>query len=144
MMPMCWLCIPLYLTLIRVVTFTRTIWTGPRIQRTRIDPILKVGATDSCAHRLSPVTPVNFPGSRLSAAACLSRMRLTVFQATATRPVMSLWRMPSRASAKISCLVLGVERDIALKIYGNQKFQWNVPNHPPPSYCRITTGASHC
>ena len=55
MMPMCCLYIPIYLTLIRVATLPGTIWTGPRIQRTRIDAILKVGATDSCAHRLSPV-----------------------------------------------------------------------------------------
>ena len=41
--------------LIRVATLTGTLWNGPRIQRTRIDAILKVGATDSCAHRLSPV-----------------------------------------------------------------------------------------
>ena len=54
-MPMCCSCISVYLTLIRVATLPRTIWTGPRIQRTRIDAILKVGATDSCAHRLSPV-----------------------------------------------------------------------------------------
>ena len=54
-MPMCCLCIPVYLTLIRVATLPRTIWTDPRIQRTQIDAILKEGATDSCVLRLSPV-----------------------------------------------------------------------------------------
>ena len=38
-MSMCRLYIPVHLTLIRVATLPRTLWTDPRIQRTRIDAI---------------------------------------------------------------------------------------------------------
>ena len=44
-MPMCCLCIPMYLIPIRVATLPGTLWTGPRIQRTRIDAILKENPT---------------------------------------------------------------------------------------------------
>ena len=37
--PMCWLCIPLHLIIIRVATLPRTLWTGPRTQHTGIDAI---------------------------------------------------------------------------------------------------------
>ena len=54
-MSVCWLCIQVYLILIRVATLPRTPWTGPRIQRMRIDAILKEDTTNSCVLRFSPV-----------------------------------------------------------------------------------------
>ena len=54
-MPMCCLCIPIYLIQIRVATLPGTSCTGPRIQHTRIDTILKEDATNSCVIWLSQV-----------------------------------------------------------------------------------------
>ena len=56
-MSMYWLCIPVYLTLIRVGTLPRTLWTPPppRIQRTPNRRHFERGRNYSCVLRLSPV-----------------------------------------------------------------------------------------
>ena len=50
-------------------------------------------------------SPMGLPGTKVPVAAYLQRMQLTVARVRPTRPSISLYCMPSRASASTSCLI---------------------------------------